>query len=215
MQVRSKGWVPGLRLQRSMHVRGPEKQKKQGCGYPSTALNLLPSRALSGRDPRQLSGLLLAMRPISWESSSCSSFIFIYSLTAGSLALSICGVTSISPSKSHSPVSSLLPYISAITFPIQISPLLSPKAPEPSTQPLLFICFSQGDCLQLSCIETPPILLVEDTLLKANALHFHIVLGTCGSMNLGLEKRWGFKPRGSPGHLLVQHDEIITTSKHI
>lgn len=143
------------------------------------------------------------------------SFIFIYSLTGGSLALCICSATSISPSKSHSSVSSSLPYISAEPLPIQIPPLLSPKAPEPSTQ-TLFICFSSSDCLQFGW--NTSVLLVEDTLLKANTLCIQtlIMLCTCGNVNLGAgKKRQWFKPTGSPGHLLVQCNEFITTSKHI
>lgn len=115
--------------------------------------------------------------------------------SAGPCAFVICGMTPISPSKSYSPASFSLPYISAITLPMQILPLPSSEAPEPSTQPLLVICFILGDSLQLSCAEMPSVLLVEDTLPKANAtcLQTFIMLCTCGSMHVGLGKKTGLQ----------------------
>lgn len=93
----------------------------------------------------------LGMRPLAavWPSTGnvpnilsrhqLSSLTFIYSLTAGSSALSICGATQISPSTPHSSVSSLLSYIPAIAAPIQIPPLPSADPPKSSTQLQFFI----------------------------------------------------------------------------
>lgn len=115
--------------------------------------------------------------------------------SAAPCAFIVCGMTAISPSKSHCPVSFSLPYISVITLPMQILPLTSSEASEPSTQPLLVICFILGDSLQLSCAEMPSVLLVEDALPKANATCFQnlIVLCMCGIMNVGLGKKTGLQ----------------------
>lgn len=120
---------------------GSQKAERAGLRVPVDCPESPPQQSTLGMWPSAAVWSVLAMCLIS-SASSCSLLIFIYSLTAGSSALSICGVTPISPSNSHSPLSSLLPYVSAITCPIQIPPLLSPKAPEPSTPPPLFICFS-------------------------------------------------------------------------
>lgn len=128
-----------------------------GCNYKGQCMSRGPKnrkiRAASACQPPGISSWqsTLGMGPLAavWPSvgnvpnilsrHQLSSLTFIYSLAAGSSALSICGATQSSPSKPHSSVPSVLSYIPAIAAPVQIPPLPSAEPPKPSTQPPFFI----------------------------------------------------------------------------
>lgn len=170
---------------------GAQETERSGLQVPVDCLESPPCQSTLGMEPLAAVWPSIGNVPNILSRQQLSSLTFIYSLTAGSSALSICSATQISPSKPHSSVSSLLSYIPAIAAPIQIPSLPSAEPPKPSTQPQFFI-FSWGNSLLSSCAESPSVLQVKGTLLKANALCFQtpIMLCTCGSMNLGLGKRW-------------------------
>lgn len=111
-------------------IRAASACQPLGISSLSETLGMGPSAALwlgAGHVPNILSRQQL------------SPLTFIYSLPAGSSALSICDATQVSPSKPHSPVSSLLSYIPARAAPIKIPPLPSAGPPKPLTQPFFYL----------------------------------------------------------------------------
>lgn len=117
---------------------GAQKTKRSGLQVPVDHLESPPWQSTLGMGPLAAVWISVGDVPNILSRQQLSSLTFIYSLAAGSLALSIRGATQISPSKPHSSVSSLLSYIPAIAAPIQIPPLPSAEPPKPSTEPPFF-----------------------------------------------------------------------------